>query len=198
MAKEKIISKILKILQAQAEASADLFDIMTSSYADSRRKMWKSLGSGPRQFKTNWAEKYEQRQRFYSILNKLKNQGLVEKHKPAKGENIWQITKRGLEKLALFKKAEKTFVKATPSDYEAEEDRNIKIIIFDVPEKEREKREWLRGVIFAMGFTLLQRSVWIGKKKIPERFLFDLKKMNMFSYVHIFEISRQGTISSLI
>lgn len=197
MHKEKIISKILKILQTQAETTVDLFDALTSNYADSYRKMRKSIESGPKQFKISWAEKYEQRQRFYSLLNKLKNQGLVEKHNRDEEKTIWQLTKKGLDKLAFLKK-EKTFGAAKPSDYKSEKSNNIKIIIFDIPEKERKKRDWLREVISAIGFSLLQRSVWIGKRKVPERFLSDLKKLDLLSYVHIFEISKIGTINSLL
>lgn len=197
MHREKIIPKILEILQTQAEATADLFDILTSNYADSYRKTRKTIKSGPPRFKTNWAEKYEQRQRFYSLLNKLKNQGLVEKHSRDKEKTIWQLTKKGLGKLAFLKK-EKTSGVAKPSDYESEKGNNIKIIIFDIPEKERKKRDWLREVISAMGFSLLQRSVWIGKCKVSERFLGDLKKLDLLSYVHIFEISKTGTINSLL
>jgi len=192
MGKEKIIPKILNILQSQAEATASLFDILTSDYISSYRKAQRVIKSGPQQFKSDWAEKYKQHQRFYSLLNKLKNEGLIQKRELGSKKTIWKITKKGLDKLAYTKKSD-VFV-AAGKNYEAKRDYNLKIIIFDVPEKERRKRDWLRAVLLRLGFSLLQQSVWIGKNKVPEKFLIDLKNFSMLSYVHIFTINQKGTI----
>lgn len=195
MPRNEIIPKILEILQTQAEATADLFDIFTSSYGESYRKMRRSINYGPSQFKTNWAFEYRQRQQFYSLLNQLKNQGLIEKKNNKKKATIWKITKGGLEKLKLIK--EKENFSRSKIKYNKEKDGKIKVIIFDIPEKERQKRAWLRAALVLLDFSLLQESVWIGKNKIPEQFMYDLKKREMLSYVQIFEINKRGTITQL-
>lgn len=195
MSRRNIVPKILEILQQQAEVTADLLDIFFSGYNQSYKKMRRSLKYGPRQFDTDWAFEYQKRQQFYTILNKLKNEGFIEKKSTDSKSSIWKITKRGLEKLKLIK--EKELFSSKSADYEKKEDDKIKIIIFDIPEKERRKRTWLRAALNSMEFNLLQQSVWAGKSKIPEQFLRDLRERKMLDYVQIFEISKKGTISQI-
>jgi DNA-binding transcriptional regulator PaaX len=73
-------------------------------------------------------------------------------------------------------------------------DNKLKVIIFDIPEKERHKREWLRVSLLALGFSFLQQSVWMGKNKIPESFIVDLRDRKLLPCVEIFEINQKGTI----
>jgi len=195
MARGEIIPKILEILQAGAETTADLFDIFTSGYGESYRKLRRSIKYGSPQFKNDWAFEYRQLQQFYSLLNQLKNHGFIEKKVDKKRKSVWKITKRGLEKLKLIKEKKKS--KKFIVNYTKEEDDKLKVVIFDVPEKERHKRAWLRAVLAYLGFTLLQESVWIGKNKIPEEFIHDLRRQGMLSYVHIFEINKKGTIGQI-
>ena len=198
MARGGFISKILEILQIQAEATVDLLDIFTSGYTESYRKARKTMKYGPRQFKTDWSFEYLQRQQFYSLLNQLKNQGLIEKKKENdKNGSIWKITTKGLEKLNLMKTKNFFSISKANINFKKQPDDKIKVITFDIPEKERYKRDWLRIVLVSLGFSLLQQSVWIGKNKIPERFIFDLQKRGMLDYIQIFEINKKGTIKQL-
>lgn len=131
---------------------------------------------------------FEDKQQFYSLLNSLKRQGLIEKKKSKKGV-IWKITSAGLQKLKLFKERK--------IEYDIIQDNKLKIIAYDIPEREKKKREWLREVLRMLGFRMLQRSLWIGKNKVPERFLKDLREKNIINYVDIFEISQKGTIREI-
>src|SRR3989339_2202263 len=101
--KGRVIPKILEILQRQAEATVDLLEVFLSSYPGSYRKAWQGITSGPKPFNTDWAEWYVERQKFFSLLNQLKNQGFVEKTKNPNKKTIWSITKKGLEKLETDK-----------------------------------------------------------------------------------------------
>lgn len=193
--KETITDKILGILQSQAEATVNLLDIFTSSYHDSFRKMRRTLKYGVPEFKTDKDSKHHQEQIFYSMLNRLKNQGLIDKKINDKKRTIWEITKKGLEKLKIAKRKQTFFKRSI--NYKKESDGKIKIVIFDIPEKERHKRTWLRTILVSLGFSMLQKSVWVGKNKIPEEFLYDLKDLKMLSCVQIFEISQKGTIAQI-
>lgn len=189
--KGKVIPKILEMLQAQAETTMDLLDIFASNYVDSYQKIRRGLVDGPRQFNKDWTNWYIERQKFYSLLNQLKNQGFVEKSKNPNEKTIWNITKKGLEKLMIEKNNQSG---QSRENYKKEADNRFKVIIFDVPEREKEKRSWLRGVLYALGFSLLQKSVWIGKNKIPEKFIKELKRRGMISYIHIFMVNKKGSI----
>lgn len=192
----RAIEFVLEILQGGAEASAAIFDVMTSGYAESRRKAFR-LAKYPRSyFKTNWAETFRDRQNFYRLLNYLKSQGLVESKKGGRGP-IWKITKQGGEKLDLLRA--RNFYAKEAADYgeKTGHDTSVKIIVYDIPQGEERKRRWLRWALKNLGFTLLQKSVWTGKRKIPEEFLFDLKTRHMLPYVHIFEIAKSGTLREM-
>ena len=194
MARGEIVFKILEFLQGGTEATAGLLDIFTSDYHSSYRKMKRMIRHGPPPLKINWASDNQKSQQFYSLLNQLKNQGLVRKEKSEhKRGSLWRITGKGLAKLKLIRG--RRFLNKKSANYKRESDDKIKVVIFDIPEKERGKRTWLRIALIILGFSMLQRSVWVGKNKIPEQFISDLKERDMLSYVQIFEISKKGTIA---
>jgi hypothetical protein len=68
-------------------------------------------------------------------------------------------------------------------------------VIFDVPEKESYKRRWLRSVLKNMNFKMLQKSVWVGRTKVPKSLLDDMGALGMLDYVDIFAISKSGTLT---
>ncbi len=182
-----LMPAVLRILQSGVCTTAELFDVFFSTYGESYRKArqyaygTKSLRSG-----RDWGDAYIEVQRFYKLLNYLKQQGLVGKEKK-RGERHarWRITLAGRKRILTARKQE---------PYLAEKDRILRVVVFDVPESEKTKREWLRGALRAMGFSLLQESVWVGARKIPKRFLFDLEERGLLSCVHIFSVYREGSM----
>ena len=71
------------------------------------------------------------------------------------------------------------------------------IVVFDIPEKERSKRAWIREVLKNLDLKMIQKSVWVGKVKIPKQFIDDLDKFNMVDFVEIFEISKAGSLKQI-
>jgi hypothetical protein len=41
---------------------------------------------------------------------------------------------------------------------------------------------------------MVQQSFWIGKTKIPQEFIKDLKKMNLIDYVEFFQAEKLGSL----
>ncbi|MFN7088788.1 MAG: hypothetical protein ACK4NX_03180 [Candidatus Paceibacteria bacterium] len=196
-----IVERILEVLQDRAEATVDLLSeiaqISFSSYPTSYRKARMGFRYGGKRtfrFKSNWAAAYRNRQLFYSRLNQLKRQGFISKHK-YKGITKWKITKKGQEKLASIRLNPRISFKGV---HKIVGDGKMKIVAFDIPENERYKRAWLRYALATLGFSMLQKSLWVGKKNLPDDFLWELRKRNMIEYVHIFEITKTGTIAKLI
>lgn len=183
---------ILLCLAGGVFITAQLLDLMlmggkNASYKRARKNFYggttcQDLGESVDVVFTN-------KQQFYNLLTKLKNQGLVKKKIADRGI-IWKITSAGLRKLKIAKKQR--------ANYETAPDNKLKIIAFDVPEKERLNRAWLREVLRLLGFKMLQKSLWAGKNKIPEEFLMDLKRKKMFGYLHIFEVSNTGTLKETL
>jgi len=71
----------------------------------------------------------------------------------------------------------------------------IIVVAFDIPEKERRKRDWIRMCLVEMSFEMLQKSVWAAKGAIDENFIHALRDRNLLDKVHIFTVTQQGTIS---
>ena len=184
-----ITEKLLEYLQLQAENTVDLLGIMMTDRRTAMRKARHSIVHGPPQFKHDWADLYRERQKFYSLLNHLKRDGLVVKYKDGR-TSTWKITDEGKEYLVRLKDGQILPKRA----YAKKKSISMVIVSFDVPERERRKRDWLRLNLVALGFTMLQHSVWIGKVALPHDFIKDLRSQNMLSYIHIFSVGRAGTI----
>ena len=108
---------------------------------------------------------------------------------------VWQITPKGIGKLKLM--ADKNTANIPKKSYEILKDTDWNLVIFDIPEKFKRKRVWLREQLKDFGFTLLQKSVWIGKYKIPEEFIYDLRNLKLLPYIHIFKIHKRGSLTNL-
>ena len=121
------------------------------------------------------------------MLWKLRKQGLIEKQ-----NKRWRITQKGKEhKIAILARWK---IELPSRKYNPEKSEELKLVIFDVPEKERRKRVWLRYALLRLGFKRLQKSVWVGRVKIPESFLKDLNRINLLEYVEIFAITKTGSL----
>ena len=55
------------------------------------------------------------------------------------------------------------------------------IVIFDIPEIRKNKRNWLRGDLMALGFMQLQKSVWFGPAPLPKKFIEYLNDTNLYN-----------------
>lgn len=185
MKKGQITAKILEIAAAGAATTLALMGaFLTSGYGASYNKL-------NRNFEKNYdaltqsrpPEFMRERRNFQIMLSKLKKAGLIEKKKDG-----WVATALG--KLKLSKKM-------PAQDYKKESDNTLKIVIFDIPEKYRGKRDWLRRGLIELGFRKLQQSVWAGKIKLPMEFMDDLKELDLLDYVEIFAITKTGSLRPL-
>ncbi len=122
-----------------------------------------------------------------NVLYRLRQDGLIDE----KESGIIRLTRRGV---AALQKLRKSSAALPAKEYEAVAEAALKIVIFDVPECYRYKRDWLRAALRNMGFRMLQRSVWAGNVQIPEAFVEDLRKIALLQYVEIFAVTRSGSL----
>lgn len=122
------------------------------------------------------------------MLYKLKQEELVSRETPSS----WKTTSKGKKFLDRLTKrfAPKPVYSSKPSS-------ELKIVVFDIPESMRWKRQWLRTALAGLEFQMLQKSVWVGKNLLPEDFILDLEITNIHPYVHIFAVTRGGTLKQL-
>lgn len=192
MRKGELSEKILECLEDAVSAAGFLFDVFTSGYAESYRKM---RGIPEKQTHRSSQKLYElekkkeEEKRFRNVLYRLRAQKFIERNDAG-----WKITKKGKEKLALLRKQKEN---AMPGkSYARQPSSNPILIIFDIPEKYRKKRDWFRITLRALGFSLLQKSVWVGRYNIPKELLQDLKDLELLRYIQIFSINKPGTIQT--
>jgi hypothetical protein len=124
-----------------------------------------------------WAKK-EDRQNVYQLIYKLKRGGLIRSHKDKS-----LITNRGEKKRREFEIS----VQGYPT-YSTRESRETIIVCFDIPEAVKTQRAWLRSALRNLNMKMHQRSLWIGKTILPEKFIEDMSKRGIIKYVDIFSI----------
>ncbi len=184
----------LKALEAIGDTAINFFDLMVvimgSRYGASYGEL--DFEFRKRQFEREVeAGKQLEKQKFYDLVYRLKKQGLIQEK-----ESKFKLTKLGFEKLKFLKERKKESLPT--NDFPAEKGNNFCIVIFDVPEAERRKRDWLRDSLGHLGLKMIQKSVWIGKVKIPKPFLNSLFKLKMLDYVEIFEITKAGSLKHVV
>ncbi len=124
-----------------------------------------------------------------SMLSRLREQGLVERRGQRKNGR-WIITKSGIK--FLKRKAANSFssVLALP-----ESDGKIRLMTFDIPEKQRKKRNWLRAQLLACDYKPLHKSVWIGTRPLSEEFVKELDERKVAPYIHLVVVGEKGTLA---
>jgi len=131
------------------------------------------------------------RHQLANVLHRLKKDGLIsvkERH----GKTGFFLSEDG--KRVFAKKSERILPDTV---YDKEPDDVVKIIIYDIPEAQSFKRDWVRSVLHNLGLRLLQKSVWIGRVKIPDVFMRDLANLQLLNYVEVFSIGKTGTIRKI-
>lgn len=202
---DKKISKRGEIMLALLENARDfavdstilLKAFLTAGYGVSYGKLLSEADKISKQRSAHKLEKEEMvklKRRFDAIMYKLEKDGLMARAQTKSG-NAFKITGKGKNKINALKEKRD---QAPRTVYPYENHGNLMIVTFDIPEKERKKRNWLRIVLINFGFRMLQKSVWIGKVKIPAEFIRDLKELGLAHYVEIFEVGKSGTLREVI
>lgn len=62
------------------------------------------------------------------------------------------------------------------------------LVLFDIPEKKRKTRNWLRLQLKLWDFEMLQQSVWLGRGPLPKEFTDRLNSLDISKCVKIFKI----------
>ena len=186
--KGEILLKILEVLHDTAMSQVDFFAaVLASGYGASSGRIEyeyqkRQKISKDKEFKER--NVVERRKRLAVFVSKMKHDGLIKELENEK----FTISSKGEKKLIELKHG-------LPGRHYEKVNQNSSIIIsFDIPEKLRRKRNWLREVLRNLGFEMIHQSVWVGKVKIPKEFIIDLENLKILEYVEIFEISKTGTL----
>ncbi|MBI3442462.1 MAG: hypothetical protein HY007_01740 [Candidatus Sungbacteria bacterium] len=175
MIRSPLASLVLEKLAELGEGTLDAFFPENYPYA----AVWRPLlGLDKRKKKIT-------RRDMSSVLWRLQMQGLVERSGSAR-KSSWRLTPEGKSLYAGQKEREQE---------RREKDGITRLVIFDIPERERRKRDVVRAELIECNFRQLQKSVWIGECPLPKSFIALVDDFNLGGKLHIFSIRERGTIS---
>ena len=116
-------------------------------------------------------------------LSRLRQKGFVEN----KG-HMWRITKQGSEWIQKRIRMPKP-----PAKIDKSKRKNL-IISFDIPERLKEERRWLREELRGLGFEMLHKSVWFGPAPLPEETIEAVRTNDLLKYLKFFQAASADII----
>lgn len=108
-------------------------------------------------------------------LRRLEKQGLIRKEPKRK---IFVLTEKGKEIVNYIEDRYTILNKSW--------DGKLRVVIFDIPEKKRHYRIWLRNELLLLCFKEWQKSVYIGKYPLPKSFYQDIIRFGLGNFVFVF------------
>ena len=187
--KGEIIYKILDLLENKVMDSFDLASsIVNAGYGANFNKIDREVEKRSAKRLTNRIEK-EKIRHIRKYLYKLKNDGLISKD--SSGKVI--LTSKGNQKLDVFKKS---FL-LNKNDYQKEKSDKVIIISYDLPTAFNRERNILRDILRMLGFEVIHKSVWVGKVKLPKKFIVKVGQMGILDFIEILEVTKNGTLKEL-
>jgi len=184
--------RILDELRHRALTAGEIFETIFPHDPDKFKVTKRLLGYAPPKKLDHYALRRLEEKRFYTLLAKLRKEGMIKKQGIGVGA-ICNLTGNGLKK--LFNYAEQKQSSNLPKrKYVAKKITSQTLVIFDIPESFKHYRDWIRYQLVAFGFSMLQKSVWIGAYEIPSDFIHDLRELNLLQHVHVLKVIKSGSI----
>ncbi len=113
-------------------------------------------------------------------INRLVHKKMI--HKNAAGITLSSAGKEYFKsRLEVLKNFEK------PLDINS--DKKL-LVLFDIPENMKSHREWFRWHLKKFGYTMIQKSVWVGPDPLPKEFLLYVKEINLADCIKTFKLAK--------
>jgi len=112
-------------------------------------------------------------------LSRLHQRGYV-----TNSHRSWSVTNQGRKharNIRLLSYISSPFDKNSPANL---------IISFDIPERDRKIRNWLRNQLKIFKYKMLQQSLWIGPGPLPPLFLKRLEDLDIRKHIKTFKITK--------
>jgi hypothetical protein len=163
-----IIQEILYIVSNYPGGYRTIYDILYDGQPPEHKRNKQKLGNTLR-----------------VTLTRLKSKGLI--------KNInkrWILSKEGEEFLKSTQTAIKQFSFEQKSSHKSSKQM---IVAFDIPEKKKRSREWLRRELVEAGFEQVQKSLWFGPG-LPKEFVEYLGELGLLGHIKFFKVSESDLI----
>lgn len=179
---------MLEAIQLSTATAWEISDTLTyygkTAHYERLRHIYRKLPEHKLLFQKQ-IELLKDKRRFSKLISRLKSQGLVAEDKIKK---CLILTSKGGAKVETLRED------VLSNFYLAKETKELKIVLFDIPEKESAHRAWIRQVLKNLKFTMLQKSVWVGTSSLPEEFMNDLRARGIDKFVEILAVTKSGTL----
>ena len=116
-----------------------------------------------------------------SALSRLNSKKLV-----VKDGSSWYVTDDGKNYLESKQKLLEDF----NSPFTKNAPKNL-IVMFDVPESKSNERFWLRKHLKKFGYTMIQKSVWVGPSPLPKDFSSYIKRIELDKCIKKFRLANK-------
>ncbi len=128
-------------------------------------------------------EKEKNRKRFTWLIRRLKQEGYLKTIK-IKNNSAILITPKGLNR--IFKTELKLI------DRKPRKDEKWQMVLFDIPENKRRSRDLFRRALKSLGYTKLQKSIWVCRYDVLKETQDLIKRYNLKEYVELLLIQKIG------
>lgn len=106
-------------------------------------------------------------------------------------QSLWRLKKMGFvkkddDKYSLTQKGTilAKYILKRKNVLENKWDGKFRVVVFDIPEKRSDARDWLRSELYLLNYKKLQKSVFIGKVPLPADLIRDIKTRRMGNFVN--------------
>ncbi len=185
----EIIYKVLDFLEDRSMDQIDFVRaFLKAGYGASIGKIEREIGLLDKN-RNVYKHNRERKRQLQKYISRLKIQGFILQNPNQK----IKLSAEGRKKLNLFKKRE-----ILDKDiYKKENGGRLIIISYDIPTAFNRERDLIREILKVLGFSMIHKSVWIGKVKLPEKFIRGLERLEILRFIEILEVTKQGTVKTL-
>ena len=126
-------------------------------------------------------------------LRRLEKKGFIEKG-IMEDEVCIRLTEIGVEEFKRRQLLEKEKSILKIGNKSERWDKVWRVVVFDIPEKNKRIRHVLREALKLLDFWPLQKSVWISKKNYTKELRRWVRELGLSSYILIFETKDLGSL----
>lgn len=187
---------LLKTLEVIGQLGINIMSIpliFAAPYGSSASEIRRHIASYGNSQSQEGDQLAEAKRKAHNMLYRLRKDGLIDEDGPRA-----MLNKFGRSMLKKLRRENSKLDVMPPKTYVAQKGIELKIVVFDIPEKQRRKRNWLRDVLVNLEYTMLQKSVWVGTDKIPKEFFDDLVRLNLLRCVEILSVTKTGSLRHVI
>ena len=176
----------MEILSALCDAGIGMLRLIDAILSNRYRASYSELArTGKARLPSN--RTHMDASKIRESIKRLRREGLV---RQSGTNNTLHLTREGIE-ILKYNEGYRPI-----KDYEKIPNHNHEfiIVIFDIPEILHEKRDWFRRALKNIDFSMLQKSVWIGRNRIPKTLLQDIAQNGLAKYIEFFSAVKIGTL----